>query len=523
MLYRRELPGVVHKRCLLKEEREMANGDARKTLAVNVCAVMVVTLSLALASLVSPDAALAGTWIALPKTGQIASYAEGDDGKIQAGVKWPSPRFTDNGDGTITDSLTGLMWLKDANCFGKMRWQDGLNAVASFNSNPWDYDCQDYTTDYTDWRLPNINELESLVNAGATVNAAWLTENGFVHVQPDYYWSSTTMAKVGDVSHAYVVGMWGGNTHVFNKKPDTMYILPVRAGGSLTFGSPRTLVAQTGQFTSYKPGDDGALQAGIVWPSPRFEDNKDGTVTDNLTGLMWLKDANCLGRGRWDSILSRVGTLNANPAGCGCSEYAAGYTDWRLPNRRELVSLLDRGQFAPVLPLENPFINVQLGNYWSSTSHKNGYPAAVGMNNGYVLTSMYKSQSYYGWPVRTGEVVMDISIDIKPGSDSNPINRNNKGKVPVAILGSPDFDVADVDATTVVFAGSAMCVLESVEDVNDDGVPDLVLHFNTQDLSLEISDTQACLSGETFGGQGFEGCDRVRVIDNGEDRGKGKN
>lgn len=491
----------------------MGNGDARRTLTSNICAVMVVTLSIAIASLVFVDAALAGAGVALPKTGQTASYAEGDDGKMQAGVVWPSPRFADNGDGTITDGLTGLMWLKDANCFGKMRWQDGLDAVAGFNGNPSGYDCQDYTAGYTDWRLPNVNELESLVNAGKLVNAAWLGENGFVDLQPDYYWSSTTMAKNnGDVSHAYVVGMSGGNIHTFNKTPDTMYVLPVRAGGG-----PCTSVAQTGQSTSYKPGDDGVLQAGIVRPSPRFKDNKDGTVTDNLTGLMWLKDANCFGRGRWDNTLSRVSALNANPAGCGCSEYGAGYTDWRLPNRRELASLVDRGQFAPVLPLGNPFVNVQLGNYWSSTSHKIGFPAAVGMNNGYVLTSMYKSQSYYGWPVRTGEVVLEISIDIKPGSDTNPINLKSQGKVPVAILGSPDFDVADVDAATVVFAGSALCVSESVEDVNDDSVPDLVLHFNTQDLTLESNNTQACLSGETFGGQGFVGCDTVRVIDNGKD------
>ena len=52
------------------------------------------------------------------KTGQTVSYALGDDGDLQKGVMWPVPRFTDNGSGTVTDNLTGLIWLKDANCFG---------------------------------------------------------------------------------------------------------------------------------------------------------------------------------------------------------------------------------------------------------------------------------------------------------------------------------------------------------------------------------------------------------------------
>ena len=66
----------------------------------------------------------------LPKTGQTSCWDTdgnkiscpntGEDGEIQAGTNWPSPRFTDTGDGTVTDNLTGLMWLKDGNCFGDL-------------------------------------------------------------------------------------------------------------------------------------------------------------------------------------------------------------------------------------------------------------------------------------------------------------------------------------------------------------------------------------------------------------------
>jgi hypothetical protein len=78
---------------------------------------------------VAPNASFAGT-VALPETGQTTCYdTEGDvipcagtgqDGDIQAGVAWPDPRFRDNGDGTVTDNLTGLMWLKDARLFRRL-------------------------------------------------------------------------------------------------------------------------------------------------------------------------------------------------------------------------------------------------------------------------------------------------------------------------------------------------------------------------------------------------------------------
>ena len=70
----------------------------------------------------------------LPKTGQSTSYAIGDDGFIEAGVEWPSPRFTDNKDGTVTDTLTGLMWLKDGGCFYKS-WNTALTTITDFSGN----------------------------------------------------------------------------------------------------------------------------------------------------------------------------------------------------------------------------------------------------------------------------------------------------------------------------------------------------------------------------------------------------
>ena len=113
----------------------------------------------------------------VPKTGQTVSYATGDDGDLQMGVAWPNPRFTDNGDGTITDNLTGLIWLKDANCIatnypgfdndgtagdGMVTWQHALDFVAGINDGTYPL-CG---AGKTDWRLPNVRELHSLIHYG---------------------------------------------------------------------------------------------------------------------------------------------------------------------------------------------------------------------------------------------------------------------------------------------------------------------------------------------------------------------
>lgn len=117
----------------------------------------------------------------VPQTGQVLCYnsagatvpcaGTGQDGALQKGVEIPTPRFSDKGDGTIKDNLTGLIWLKNANCPGTVRdWQTALNDVASLNTSGKmnGNDCGDTSgkkgTHRTDWRLPNIRELHSLVD-----------------------------------------------------------------------------------------------------------------------------------------------------------------------------------------------------------------------------------------------------------------------------------------------------------------------------------------------------------------------
>lgn len=106
-----------------------------------------------------------------------------------------------------------------------------------------------------------------------------------------------------------------------------------------------------------------------------------------------------------------------------------------------------------------------------------------------------------------------VSIDIKPGGTVNPINRSSRGKVPVAILSSATFDAALVDVSMVRFAGAAATDQPpAYVDVNGDGLMDLVLHFETQDLVLADGAMRARLTGRTLDGMPFGGVDSVKLV-----------
>ena len=151
------------------------------------------------------------------------------------------------------------------------------------------------------------------------------------------------------------------------------------------------------------PGPIGAgdLERGVAWPVPRFTDNDDGTVTDNLTGLIWLKNANCFGSRTWSQALSDCNGLTSGS--CGLSDGSSA-GDWRLPNIRELPSLVDYGGYNPALPSGYPFDGVQSAYYWSSSTSASypSYAWGVYMSNGGVGIGN-KLSNYYVWPVRGGQ------------------------------------------------------------------------------------------------------------------------
>lgn len=368
--------------------------------------------------------ALAGA-VQLPATGQAACYdvngnpraclGSGEDGEKQAGVAWPIPRFIDNGTGTVTDSLTGLIWSKTANApgtcpnaGGAMDWQQALAYLACLNANS-------YLT-FNDWRLPNLNEMESLSNAGAADPAAWLNGSGFTQTQSGLYWTSTNDEidnKLPDVSmvNAWDVHLGTGDLLVSSAKTAQRAVWPVRGASA----APAQLW-QTGQGKCYDTagvrtnpcspsGQDGGTGAGALWPVPRFQANATATVVvDKLTGLVWTAESNtpgsvaCSNSGHpmsWQEALDHVKCLNQNSF--------LGISTWRLPNRKELRSLADYSLGNPALLDGNPFTaEAAKGNtFWSSTTNaayrKTAW--AVSMYDGSVNAASKASGLLLIWPV----------------------------------------------------------------------------------------------------------------------------
>ena len=185
----------------------------------------------------------------------------------------------------------------------------------------------------------------------------------------------------------------------------------------------RAPVAGTGQ-TSTAPldpapdGSDGALQKGVAWPVPRFTDNNNGTVTDNLTGLIWLKNANCAIFFSGDNTgqnfrLWSDALIAANSLASGKCDLSDGSTagDWRLPNVREFLTLIHYGFFGPAVPNTagtnkwssgDPFFGVLGVDYWTSTVFANTLvDRAFRVDLGAcTVIADNKGSAYNVWPVR---------------------------------------------------------------------------------------------------------------------------
>jgi hypothetical protein len=382
--------------------------------------------------------------IILPKTGQticsdstgtvIACTNTGQNGELQRGVAWPVPRFAVNADTTITDNLTGLVWTQYGNVMptrdsnwdmdgttndGGVTWQHALDYVAKLNTENY--------LGHNDWRLPNIKELKSLVNYSQSDIATWLNSQGFTNVQAESYWSSTSQTAAAQV--AWSVYMYGGGVEDVPKSINMLYVWPVRSGqGWAIAEQPKT--GQTSCYdsagtviscaTTTAMGQDGALQKGVDWPNLRFSTNADTSVTDNLTGLVWVPNGNVMptrdsnwdmdgttndGGVTWQHALDYVAKLNV--------ENYLGHNDWRLPDVIELESLVNYGESNSATWLNaQGFTNVQVsfGNYyWSSTSSASDASTAwfVGMTHclvlGYRKTNDILPDGLYVWPVRAGQ------------------------------------------------------------------------------------------------------------------------
>uniref|UniRef100_A0A7C4VR74 DUF1566 domain-containing protein n=1 Tax=Desulfatirhabdium butyrativorans TaxID=340467 RepID=A0A7C4VR74_9BACT len=309
------------------------------------------------------DTAKAGYWSSTSRTEKpeeawIIDFTYGDDGysaktakryvrAVRGGppgqpVITPST-FYDNGDGTITDAATGLMWQKATQ--PAATWKDALAGCAGLNLG-----------NHTDWRLPTIKELAgitSLTRSSPAINTYYFpdTVNGT-------YWSGTTRAEKS--SEAWVIHFTYGDDS-YAAKSTLMNVRAVRGGGP-----------------KHQP----------VTPTT-FVDNGDGTVTDHITGLMWQQnDTPGL---NWKSAL----------AACVTSQ-TGGYTDWRMPTIKELASLTSLGRSGPAINTYY-FPTTSSADYWSGTTRAETTSQAWVVNFNYGADNyLAKTSTAYVRAVRSG-------------------------------------------------------------------------------------------------------------------------
>lgn len=269
--------------------------------------------------------------------------------------------YTDNGDGTVTDNVTGLMWAQSSDLNGdgtinaddKLSYDDALAGASSFN-----------LASYTDWRLPTIKEAYSIILfSGEDISGfeGSSTEGFTPFIDTDYfefgYGDVNANERLIDAQFAttakYVSTTMNGD--------ETMFGTNLADGRIKGYGLMMGPVVKK-FYVMYVRGN-------TTYGINNFSDNSDGTITDNATGLMWTQDDN--GEGLiWEDALSYAENY----------EYV-GHSDWRLPNVKELQSIIDytlsptTSNSAAIDPLFNCSQITNEGGeldypyFWSSTTH----------------------------------------------------------------------------------------------------------------------------------------------------------
>ena len=251
----------------------------------------------------------------LPDTGQTQSYTTtpGEDADFDINL----PFFILNGDGTTTDSVTGLMWQQMDG--GEMTFE---NAVIF---------CENLTLGgYSDWRLPTAQEAYSILNQGKSNPALDIV--AFSNSAAEYWWTSQKDAT--NANKIWVTNKGGGIGN--HSKTET-----VSAGGT--------------KKIHVRAVRDRSIPTTV--PS-HFSDNNDGTITDNLTNLVWQKTP-APDSMTWENALVFAQNLSI-----------AGQNDWRVPNIKELQSLSDVSMANPAVSTAI-FPNIGIKKYWASTSLPN--------------------------------------------------------------------------------------------------------------------------------------------------------
>jgi len=289
------------------------------------------------------------------------------------------PSYHDNGDGTVTDMVTGLMWSQscDMNGDGIINYSDKMSqSEADAGASSFDL------AGYNDWRLPTIKEQYSLIL--------------FSGVDPSGYEGTSTEDLVPFMDTEYFEFAYG-DTDAGERIIDaqfattSIYVSTTMMNAETMFGVNLADGRIKGYPTGPMPGQSEDKQFYVLYVRGNseygindFVENIDGTITDNATKLMWLQNDN--GEGvLWEEALNYSENF----------EYA-GYSDWRLPDTKELQSIVDytRSPSTSNSPAIDPLFNcTEITNeanendyacYWSNTTHASWVSDAPARNAAYV-------------------------------------------------------------------------------------------------------------------------------------------
>ena len=365
---------------------------------------------------------------------EISCSAAGQDGSYLIN----KPLFTDNNDGTAMDNITGLMWQKQTASFTYTWYQATGTTHSPDNPTGSVKACGNLTLGgHTDWRIPTLKELLTIVNYGIPCTAECSPPNPlnppavecntdsdsdlildqycavenpaidgiyFLKTKNAYYWTTDDFAAL--TSNAWAVDFEFGSFYP-NNKTDGNYVKCVR-GKNLHFN----------EFTLF---DDNNTPA----------DNTDDTILDKGTNLLWQRGFGSVCT--WDNAISYCENL-----------VLSGRNDWRLPNIKELSSIIDLTRFNPALDTRDTSVyhgfldDNGSSKYWSSTTDNDNEPVAWGIFFDYGYAYPYgKGESNYVRCVRgglegtlavevLGNVPGDVTADIDGiDQDGNIINCPN--------------------------------------------------------------------------------------------------
>ncbi|MBU3013076.1 DUF1566 domain-containing protein [Polaribacter vadi] len=261
------------------------------------------------------------------------------------------PSYTENGDGTVTDNVTGLMWQQDMG--NKISYDDALVLVETINIGG-----------YTDWRIPTIKELYSLAQF---TGQCFGDDSVKMFIDTEYFEQPIGDESIGERE---IDGQTWSKTH---------YVGLIMNGDEAIFGY-NFVDGRLKAYPKYKPSDGSPntmyfrmVRGNQDYGKNNFTDNGDGTITDNATGLMWQQTDNG-NTYDWENALNYTESLTQG-----------GYNDWRMPNAKELQSIIDYTRspstsFSPAIdplffctPITDTEGNSgQYGYYWSSSPLKDG-------------------------------------------------------------------------------------------------------------------------------------------------------